>query len=141
MLLLAVPSSAGAHAVLETSTPGWGSVLAAGPRVVTLKYDEDVVPRYARVAVVAPGGENVAGPPRVNGSVVEVPLQAGRTGSYTVRWRMVASNDGHVTEGAFSFGVRAKPLPPAPASGVSVPPPLSCWPGSSSWGWCSPGGP
>jgi len=129
VLLLAVPSSAGAHAVLETSTPGWGSVLAAGPRVVTLKYDEDVVPRYARVAVVAPGGEDVAGPPRVIGSVVEVPLQAGRTGSYTVRWRMVASDDGHVTEGAFSFGVRAKPLPPVPASGVSVPaaPELLAW--------------
>jgi copper transport protein len=34
---------------------------------------------------------------------------------------MVASDDGHTTEGAYSFGVRAKPLPPAPASGVSVP--------------------
>ena len=63
----------------------------------------------------------MSGPPRVSGSVVVVPLEGGRTGSYTLRWRMVASDDGHVTEGAFSFGVRAKPLPPAPASGVGVP--------------------
>ena len=121
LLLLAVPSSAGAHAVLLTSNPGWNAVLAAAPRVVTLRYDEDVVPRYARVAVVSPGGADVSGPPRVSGSVVVVPLAGGRTGSYTLRWRMVASDDGHVTEGAFSFGVRAKPLPPAPASGVGVP--------------------
>ena len=127
--LLAVPSSADAHAVLVTATPGWGSVLPAAPRVVTLTYDEDVVPRYARVAVVSPGGKNLAGPPRVTGHVVAVQVQPGRVGSYTVRWRMVASDDGHVTEGAFSYGVRTKPLPPAPASGVSVPvaPELLAW--------------
>ncbi len=121
MLLLAVPASAGAHAVLLTSTPGWDAVLSAAPRVVTLRYDEDVVPGYARVAVVDPRGRNLAGPPRVTGSVVVIPVEASRAGSYTVRWKMVASDDGHVTEGAFSFGVRAKPLPPAPVSGVGIP--------------------
>ena len=121
MLLLAAPSSAGAHAVLLTSSPGWNAVLAAAPRAVTLRYDEDVVPGYARVAVVTPGGRDLAGPARVTGSVVVVPLEAGRAGSYTVRWKMVASDDGHVTEGAFSFGVRAKPLPPAPVSGAGIP--------------------
>ena len=121
MLLLAAPSSAGAHAVLLTSSPGWNAVLAAAPRAVTLRYDEDVVPGYARVAVVTPGGRDLAGPARVTGSVVVVPLEAGHAGSYTVRWKMVASDDGHVTEGAFSFGVRAKPLPPAPVSGAGIP--------------------
>ena len=120
-LVLAVPSTAGAHAVLLTSSPGWDAALAAAPPVVTLRYDEDVVPAYARVAVVAPGGRNLAGPPRVTGSVVVIPVEAGPAGSYTVRWKMVASDDGHVTEGAFSFGVRAKPLPPAPVSGVGIP--------------------
>jgi len=138
VLLTAAPSSAGAHAVLLTTTPGWGAVLGATPHEIKLVYDEPVVPLYARVAVVSAGGQDLAGPPDVAGSVVSVPLQPGRAGSYTVRWRMVAAADGHVTEGAFSFGVRAKPLPPAPATGVSVPvaPELLAW--LSSWGWCWP---
>jgi copper transport protein len=129
VLLLVTSSSVGAHAVLVNSTPSWGAVVAATPLELTLGYDEGVVATYARVAVVTPAGQNVAGPPRVSGSQVVVPLRAGPAGSYTVRWKMVASDDGHVTEGAFSFGVRAKPLPPAPASGVSVPvaPQLLAW--------------
>ena len=129
VLFLAVPSSAGAHAVLVQSTPRWGAVLGATPRAITLVYDEPVVPTYARVAVVSAGGEDLAGALRVAGDVVNVPLRPGGAGSYTVRWRMVATPDGHVTEGAFSFGVRAKPSPPAPLSGVSVPvaPELLAW--------------
>jgi copper transport protein len=89
--------------------------------VLRLVYSEDVVPQYARVAVVTPGGRELASAPRVSGSVVVVPLQPGGKGSYTVRWQMVASDDGHVTEGAFTFGVGVKPLPPVPAPGVGVP--------------------
>jgi copper transport protein len=128
-VLVTVPSSAAAHAVLVTSTPAWGAVLRTTPDQITLRYDEAVVPLYARVAVVTPSGQNLAAPPRVTGSVVAVGLRPGGAGSYTVRWRMVASDDGHVTEGAFSFGVRAKPLPPAPASGasVAVAPELLAW--------------
>ncbi|HXZ63038.1 MAG TPA: copper resistance CopC family protein, partial [Acidimicrobiales bacterium] len=134
MLGLVLPSSAWAHAVLVTSVPSWNAVVRATPRQVTLTYDEDVVPQYARVTVVVgTSSVDVAGPPRVAGNVVVVALGSGPhapgTGSYTVRWRMVASDDGHVTQGAFSFGVRAKPLPPAPAKGVSVPvaPQLFAW--------------
>src|SRR5262249_59797055 len=57
-LLLALPSSAGAHASLQTSTPRWGAVLAASPRAIALVYDEDVVPRYARVAVITARGRD-----------------------------------------------------------------------------------
>jgi copper transport protein len=128
-LLLALPSSAGAHASLEASTPRWGAVLATSPRAIALVYDEDVVPRYARVAVITPRGRDLAGLPQVAGNEVLAALRPGPTGSYTVRWQMVASDDGHVTEGAFSFGVRATPLAPAPASGAGVPvaPELLAW--------------
>ncbi len=129
LLALSVSSSAAAHAYLERSIPGPESVRDAAPRSITLIYDEDVVPRYARVAVVTPGGEDLAGPPRVAGQVVVVPLRPGGTGSYTVRWQMVATGDGHVTEGVWSFGVRAKALAPAPVRGVGVPvaPQLLAW--------------
>jgi len=119
--LLSVPSAADAHAVLTTAAPNWGTVVSTAPQAITLNYSEDVVPRFAQVSVVTPRGVNLAGAPRVSGNTVVVPLRAGPRGSYTVRWRMVASDDGHATEGAYSFGVRAKPLPPTAASGVSVP--------------------
>ena len=129
LVLLGFPSSAGAHATLQTSTPRWGAVLAAVPRVLTLVYDENVVPRYARVAVVTPSGQDLAGAPLVAGRVVAVKLRPGSRASYTVRWKMVASDDGHVTEGAFSFGVGMNPLPPIPAPGADVPvaPELLAW--------------
>lgn len=129
LLLLMAPASAAAHAVLETSTPRWGAVLGATPDEIRLVYDENVVQQYARVAVITPRGQDLAGPPHVAGSVVSVAVRPGSVGTYTVRWKMVASDDGHVTEGAFSFGVRAKPLPPTPASGLVVPvaPDLLAW--------------
>jgi copper transport protein len=128
-LLLAIPSRAGAHAALVTASPGSGMVLRSGPRELKLVFDEDVVPRYARVAVVGARGDDLAGPPTVDGSVVAIPLRSARIGSYTVRWRMVAENDGHATQGAYSFGVRVNPLPPASASGVGIPvaPELLAW--------------
>lgn len=121
VLVLAAPSSAGAHADLESSVPRPGAVIGAVPHTLTLTYDEDVVAQYARVSVLTPGGQDIAGTPHVTGTEVVVPLGPGAAGSYTVRWRMVASDDGHVTEGAWTFGVRAAPLAPAPARGVSIP--------------------
>src|SRR5262249_11356429 len=77
ILLLALPSSAAAHASWETSTPRWGAVLATGPRAITLLYDEDVVPRSARVAVITPRGQDLAGPPQVAGRELLVALRPG----------------------------------------------------------------
>jgi copper transport protein len=121
VLPLALPAYAGAHAFLENATPRWGTELSGPPRVIRLVYDESVVPRYARVAVITPRGQNLAGPPQVSANVVVVPVKLSGKGSYTVRWHVVARDDGHVTEGAFSFGVRAAALAPAPASGVGIP--------------------
>jgi copper transport protein len=121
LALLAAPSSAGAHAALLTATPSSGTVVRQAPRTLTLAYDEEVVSRYARVAVTDGRGKNIAGTPRATGSTVLVPLRQGPRGSYTVRWRMVASDDGHATEGAFSYGVRAKPRPPGPVGSLNLP--------------------
>jgi copper transport protein len=129
MLALALPAAASAHAVLVASTPEWGAVTSSEPHQLRLVYDEDVVPRYARVSVLMGHSANLAGKPQVLGRVVIVALRAAPRGSYTIRWKMVAADDGHVTEGAYSFGVNAKPLPPPPISGLSVPvaPQLLAW--------------
>ena len=121
LFALVLPASAGAHAVLVASTPRWGATVGAAPRTLRLVFDENVVPPYARVAVVTTQGRNIAGPPSVAGSVVTVPLGSTPRGSYTVRWRMVASDDGHTTEGVYTFGVRTKPLAPAPVSSNDIP--------------------
>jgi copper transport protein len=129
LVLLAVPSSASAHAALLTANPGSGAVVRQAPRALVLSYDEDVVPQYARVSVIGPRGQNLAGPSHVTGSNVTIPLRSAPTGSYTVRWRMVASDDGHTTQGAFTYGVRVRPQPPAPLGSVNLPvaPELLAW--------------
>jgi copper transport protein len=119
--MLIAPSSAAAHAALLTATPSSGTVVRQPPRTLTLEYDEEVVPQYARVTVVDRRGTNIAEPSRVSGSTVLVPLRAAPKGSYTVRWRMVASDDGHTTEGAFSYGVRVKPQPPGAVASLNLP--------------------
>jgi copper transport protein len=120
---------ASAHAFLISSTPASGASVKASPPALRLVFSEDVVPRYARVFVIGADGQNLGGRPTVTGSVVTVSLRAGHRGSYTVRWQVVASDDGHTTEGAYSFGVDAQPLAPAPAHGISVPaaPELLAW--------------
>ena len=118
---LAAPATAGAHAFLIGSTPTWGGMVEQAPHQLRLVFSENVVPRYARVTVAGPRGQDLGGPPSVTGQVVEVSMRGGRGGSYTVRWRMVASDDGHATEGVYSFGVRVKPVAPAPVKGLDVP--------------------
>jgi copper transport protein len=129
LVWLASPSSASAHAGLVAVTPHSGARLASAPRALRLVFDEDVVPRYVRVAVLTARGPNLAGAPHVTGSVVTVPLRPGRIGSYTVRWRAVSSDDGHATQGAYSYGVAVKPLAPAAAPGLDLPvaPQLLAW--------------
>jgi copper transport protein len=129
LAVLAAPATAGAHAALQTATPSSGRTLSAAPQTLELEFSEDVVQRYARVSVLGARGENLAGAPRVSGSVVVVPLRPARAGSYTVRWRMVSSDDGHAAAGAYSFGVRVKPQAPAPVKGLTVPvaPQLLAW--------------
>ncbi|MBS1895001.1 MAG: copper resistance protein CopC/CopD [Actinobacteria bacterium] len=121
LLLLVLPAVSSAHAVLETSTPSFGAVVREEPADLTLDFDEDVVPGLAEVSVLTPQGRDLAQAPQVSGSTVTVPLDRGPKGSYTIRWRMVAADDGHVTEGAFSFGVDAQPVAPVPAGDVGIP--------------------
>ena len=96
-LALVVPSAASAHAVLQSSTPRWNAMVSAAPAKVTLYYSEEVSSGLGRVSVIGPTGDDIAGPLVYHGGVVVVPIRSGGgRGSYTVRWRMVAADDGHV---------------------------------------------
>jgi copper transport protein len=107
--LLAGGTAAGAHAVLQSSDPADGASVDRPPRQVTLTFTERPEPRLSTVQVLDADGrpvqagkaEPVAGQPRQ----LRVPLGALPDGTYTVAWRTVSRDDGHVSGGTFAFGV------------------------------------
>ena len=102
---------AGAHAVLESTTPALGAALATAPAAVELRFTEPVEIGLGSVRVHASGGEEVqrgdAFHPRGDERVVAVRLRDGlRDGAYTATYRVV-SRDSHPLAGGFVFGVGA----------------------------------
>lgn len=128
-------TAASAHALLRQSHPGAGAVLQHAPDSVTLTFTEAPEPALSAIQVVDAHGQTVSGgPPQVvagNPLTLRVSVRAPGTGVYTVSWRTVSRVDGHVTGGAFAFGVGVSPaaavLPAAagpPPSAASI---LSRW--------------
>ena len=123
------PSSAFAHAVLIEGTPGLGSVVAALPASISLRFDEVVAAPPDAIELQDPQGALVAvGAAKRSdgGSIVAavVVKRAGErsapTGIYTVRWRVV-SDDGDPIEGDFEFAVgRGTPQAIVQTSGSAV---------------------
>ncbi len=115
-----VPAAALAHASLLRSDPAAGSVVPHAPNRIVLHFDDPV--RDAGTAVVDSRGASVlAGHARVEAGdshALVVPLRRGiGDGDYTVRWRVVATDDGHITSGVVAIGVgRNRPPPQAAAS-------------------------
>ena len=107
-LLIASPS-AQAHALLKSSVPADGAQLSSSPSAVVLSFTEDPDPSLSIVHVIDQNGNNVekgstkAVPGHRDG--LEVTVGNLPRGSYTVSWRTVSRVDGHVTGGAFAFGV------------------------------------
>jgi hypothetical protein len=94
-----------AHAKLLSSSPADKAQLAQAPKSLELKFSET-----ARLAMVklSSGGKEI--PLSVDKSAkadqsFSLTLPALSPGSYTVQWTAVASDDGHVTKGSFSFSI------------------------------------
>ena len=106
--IVVAPSTAFAHAGLESSDPAPGSYLDVSPTRVVLTFDEQVASAFGSIRIV----DSAA---RVR---VETPLRRGDTkhvvvgeldetlgdGTYVVVWR-VTSSDGHPVQGSFTFTV------------------------------------
>jgi copper transport protein len=118
--LLASGPAAGAHAVLRASDPADGASVDRAPRQVTLTFTERPEPRLSVVHVLDADGRQVddggAVPVAGNPLQLRVPLGDLPDGTYTVSWRTVSRDDGHVTGGAFAFGVGVA----APAAGTAA---------------------
>jgi copper transport protein len=119
---LAAPAAAFGHATLESSSPSFAERLDRAPSAVQLVFTEAVDPVALGIKVYTAQGRLVSGKAHVQprGNAVEAPLVGVRRGGYTVRWHVLA-NDGHVTAGVFTFGVRAPAPSPSDAFGASGP--------------------
>ena len=104
-MLLAVPASA--HAVLLQTTPGEGAVLTTPPKVVSLRYDEQVTYNPGAVRVYNQRGSRVdtGSITKQSADVVQVGVRPQLPdGAYVVTWRVISA-DTHPVEGAFTFQV------------------------------------
>jgi putative copper export protein/methionine-rich copper-binding protein CopC len=107
--LVAAGTPAGAHALLRESDPASGSTLEQPPPQVVLTFTERPEPGLSSIRVLDTGGQPVeqgeAAP--VSGQPLQFAVGLGdlADGTYTVSWRVVSKDDGHVTAGSFAFGV------------------------------------
>jgi copper transport protein len=122
VVALALPASAGAHAVLKSAYPETQSRLRTAPSEVRLGFSQSVTVGTNAIVVLAPDGKLLSGEVRVsdNGRVVIAPVSGlRRGGAYTIRWR-VTGPDGHSPAGVYTFGIGVKPPPPTEAVGAGA---------------------
>jgi copper transport protein len=108
-----MPRSFG-HASLVDSSPAPFSSVQATPREVVVYFSEPIEISYSRITVLSAGGSHVdmGDAHHVAGdtSTLAVSMQPGMPeGVYTVTTRVLSAVDGHVTDGAFTFGIGVTP--------------------------------
>ena len=102
------PGTASAHAGLETSIPAASATLDEAPNDIVLDFDEPIdagissIQLFDASAQLVVIGEPV--PSQGDDSIVLAGLPDLADGIYAVVWR-VASVDGHIIDGAFSFQI------------------------------------
>jgi copper transport protein len=119
------PGRADAHALVASSEPADGASLETAPSAVTITFTEQPDPKLSVVHVLDPSGRAVEGGPAeaVQPKQLRVPLRPLDNGVYTVTWRTLSKVDGHVTGGAFAFGVGTIPIGGPIARAPRTPPP------------------
>jgi copper transport protein len=112
--LIFAATSAGAHALLRDSEPKDGTLLDAPPTEIVIEFTEPPDLGLSQITVVDTDGQSVevGGLEKVagKGNRVRVALPQIEKGVYTVTWRVLSRVDGHVTAGAFAFGVRVETI-------------------------------
>jgi putative copper export protein/methionine-rich copper-binding protein CopC len=137
--LAAAGLPAGAHALLRESDPAAGSSVDRAPDRVVLTFTERPEPGLSSIRVLDSGGRQVerGQAALIQGSPVQLAVGLGDLGegTYTVAWRVVSRDDGHVTDGAFAFGVgveatatpQARAAPQGAAPAPSIPATAARW--------------
>ena len=106
-LALVTATAASAHAVLVSTTPADGSVVARSPAQITLRFSEPVASSLGSVRVFGPNGKQLStgevDRPSPDTLAVSITGRLAK-GTHTVAWRAVSA-DGHPIHGAFAFSV------------------------------------
>jgi methionine-rich copper-binding protein CopC len=110
---LILMASAFGHARLRGSLPAADAELQAAPKSLTLTFNETV-----RLAVLTLSIDGKDIPVTVDRNApaapqVSVTLPALAAGRYQVRWSALSVDDGHVTQGTFSFSILTTAAPPS----------------------------
>lgn len=106
VLLMAAAAGARAHAHLKASNPEEGAVVAEMPASISLSFSES-----ARITALALQKEGAPAqklaPPAATGEQIDVPVPTLAPGRYTLRWRVLSTDDGHIMSGELHFTVAA----------------------------------
>jgi len=112
-------SQAAAHADLQSATPAADAALKQPPSEIVLTFSEAPDPGHSLIKVVDASGRPVDGVTGVEGvpgdpnGLRVILTSALSRGTYSVNWRVVSADDGHVSTGAYAFGVGMAPAPGA----------------------------
>jgi methionine-rich copper-binding protein CopC len=104
---LALANLSFGHAKLVASSPAGGARLSESPHVLTLTFDEEV--KLAKLTLARDGTPiTVDIHTAASGAkTVTVPVTPLTPGTYELHWTALATDDGHVTKGTFTFIVLA----------------------------------
>jgi copper transport protein len=121
-----MPQQSFAHPITVSSSPKPFQSLSSSPAEVTVSFTEPIELSYSTISVLAPDGSRVDknDPHLVNGDTASlgVSLKPGLPdGVYTVSTRVLSAVDGHVVEGAFTFGIGTTPTLPTGSAGGGAP--------------------
>jgi len=96
-----------AHAVLVSSVPTAGDVVAGPALTMQLKFNSRVDGKRSRLDLVYPDGKlyplSIA--PQSAPDTLNAPAHGLLPGGYKIRWQVLAA-DGHITRGEVPFAIR-----------------------------------
>ena len=122
-VLLLAPSHGMPHAVPRTSQPEANAVLHEAPQEIAIRFSERVEARVSSLQMFDAHGVSIdaatASVAPGDPWLYRLTLPPIGAGVYTVSWRVMSADDGHVTEGAYVFVLGGTGIsPPAMESQV-----------------------
>ena len=106
--LCIIATAAFAHAGLVESTPTKNSTIAA-PRAIKLTFSEKLVPAFSGVQLSMGDGMKVSTSTSLSDdgkTLTARPTSPFMAGKWTLSWRVTSVEDGHKTEGSYSFTIK-----------------------------------